>query len=189
MHELVLRSSKYTFFLTLIVVLPIYLHTDSILEIWLSSTPDYTGVFTKLLAIDALITSLGTSLMTAAQATGRIKKYQIVVGTLLLVNFPASLLFLHLGFLPSVVFVISVLISILVLCARIVIVGRLISMPILSFFKNIVVRNSIVFACALLIGSVSLYRNFGFAVELHYQIPFSIAATLLSIWFLIIKKY
>lgn len=128
MYKLVCYGAKYNFFLILILSLPILNNTEEVLTLWLGVVPEYTVTFTKLMLINILVDSLSPSLMTAAQATGRIKVYQIVVGGLLLLNIPLSYFILKLGYEPQSVFIVGIGLSLMALAARVRIISDLISM-------------------------------------------------------------
>src|SRR5690606_19187667 len=90
MQNLVFRSSKFSFFLLALLTMPIIIETKFVLSLWLVEVPEYAIIFTRLILIVALIDSLSYPLMTAAQATGNIKKYQSIVGSVLMLNVPIS---------------------------------------------------------------------------------------------------
>ncbi len=48
MHNLVLRSARFSFFLLFLLSLPIYLMTQEILEVWLTEVPDFSATFLQL---------------------------------------------------------------------------------------------------------------------------------------------
>src|SRR5690606_13730712 len=80
MHELIYQGAKYSFFLLFVISLPILFETEMILRLWLKIVPDYTVIFTRLVIINILIDSVSGPLMTGAQASGKIKVYQALVG-------------------------------------------------------------------------------------------------------------
>lgn len=128
MHKLVCYGAKYNFFVLLLLALPVLNNIELILPVWLGVVPESTAIFTKLIIINILIDSLSPSLMTAAQATGRIKLYQFVVGGLLLINVPASYIVLKMGGAPYTVFYVAIGLSILALLARVYLISNLIKM-------------------------------------------------------------
>lgn len=94
--QLVIFSSKYAFFLMLLPSLPLLLETDFILKLWLKNVPQYTAIFMKLMVINALISTMNSGLYTAVQASGKIKYFQIILGTFTILGLPCSyFLFLH----------------------------------------------------------------------------------------------
>lgn len=144
MHQLIYQGAKYSFFLLFALSLPILFETEMILQAWLKIVPDHTVIFTQLVVINILIDSVSGPLMTGAQASGKIKVYQALVGSLLLLNLPASYLFLKLNYPPEVTIYISILISIVALFVRLLILQRLISISIKDFLKQVILKSLIV---------------------------------------------
>ena len=75
--------------------------------------------------------------MTAAQATGKIKLYQSIVGGVLLLNFPLAFLFCSLGFTPVIVFYISIYLTFTAGIVRLFILKSLLEFSIISFIKKV----------------------------------------------------
>jgi O-antigen/teichoic acid export membrane protein len=140
MHKLVYYGAKYNFFLLLFFALPIAIEVDTILNLWLTVVPEHTGTFVQLALAGILIDSISAPLMTAAQATGKIKLYQTVVGGILLLNLPLSYVLLHAGFAPSIAFVVSIALSIASLIARLVIISPLVNLSIKRYTTLVLLR-------------------------------------------------
>lgn len=138
MLKLIYQSSKFSYFLLFILSMPILLETNYILTLWLKETPQYVVVFTRLIIICALIDSLSYPLITAAQATGRIKKYQIIVGGTLLLNLPITFIFIKLGFLPQVAFYIAIAISIITLFFRLFLLKEMVGLSIKKYLGRVI---------------------------------------------------
>jgi O-antigen/teichoic acid export membrane protein len=160
MLKLVFQSSKLSFFLLLILSMPVLLETQFILTLWLINAPDYVVVFTRLIIIGALIDSISYPLMTTAQATGRIKRYQATVGGVMLLNIPLSYIFLKLSFPPQTVFFVSIINSIVCLFIRLNMLKTMVNFPVSNFFTIVVVP-------LFLITSLGLF--FPFLVLLQMQ--------------------
>lgn len=140
MKTLVYQGSKYSFFLLFILSLPILLETQTILKLWLNIVPEYTVLFTRLVIISTLIDSLSGTLMTAAQASGKIKTYQMIVSGILVLNLPVSYIFLKLGYEPQVTMYIGIVIYILALIARLIILRSLVKLKIRDFVIKVLTR-------------------------------------------------
>ncbi len=140
MHQLIFQGSKYSFFLLYFLSLPLLMETETILLMWLKIVPEYTVLFCRLVLINALIDCISGPLMTAAQASGKIKLYQSVVGGLLLIILPISYLFLKLGFPPQVTLYVSISISIAALYARLLIISPLVNLSMLNFARNVLIQ-------------------------------------------------
>ena len=117
--------------------MPLIFEMPQIINLWLGQVPPYVILFARLVLIDVLIGSLSYPLMTAAQATGKIKLYQAVVGGILLLNLPLSYIALKLGAIPESVLIIAIILTIIAFFVRLVILKELIGLSILNFVKNV----------------------------------------------------
>jgi O-antigen/teichoic acid export membrane protein len=140
MHKLVFRSSKFSFFLLSIITFPIIFEMPFLLRLWLEDVPMHSVMFTRLILILALIESLSYPLMTSAQATGKIKVYQSVVGSILLLNLPISFVFLKLNFQPEITLYVSIFIAILSLFARLLILRTLVHLSFKIYMNDVFIR-------------------------------------------------
>ena len=139
MLQLMFRSCKATFLLMFVFALPLILEMPYVLKLWLKNVPEYAVLFTILALIDALIDTISYPLMAAAQATGKIKLYQAVVGSVLLLNAPVAYVVLKLGFAPYSVFAVSISITILAFIVRLIILKRLIDFSFWKFIGKIAI--------------------------------------------------
>lgn len=144
MHQLIYRSSRYSFFLVLIFVTPVFLETQHILDIWLGHAPAHTVTFIRLVLLTTLVDCMSTPFVTAAQATGKIKKYQAVVGGLLLLILPLSYGALHIVNSPEIVFVIVLLMSAISLGARVWMLRTTAGISIRKFIHSVIFRTTAV---------------------------------------------
>lgn len=135
-----MTGSRYSFYLLLIMVIPILFETEYILACWLKNTPKYTVIFVQLSLIYMLCQSLSNTLFTAMLATGNIRNYQIIVGGLALMAFPLSYGLFKMGFEPAYCYYATIFISILCLVVRLIMLHRIIGLSIRIFFKDVIVR-------------------------------------------------
>ncbi len=98
LFRLMMTSSKISFFLLLLIALPVMIEISYILQLWLVDVPDYAALFTQLILLEALLNTYGGPMITGLMATGNIKWYQIVVGSVILLIVPISYIFLCLGY-------------------------------------------------------------------------------------------
>ena len=159
LYKLVMSSSKYSFFLMLLLGAPIIAETPVILELWLKIVPDYTVVFVRLTLVISLISTLSTPLYTLALATGNIKHYQIVVGSLSLSCFFITYICYKLGQPVETAYYVSVIINIVILFARLKIVSELTGLKIGLYFKN-VIQNALFVSVAVAIIIITLHLIF-----------------------------
>ena len=141
MLDLVFKSTKYSFFLCFIFSLPVMIETPFLIRLWLGQIPEYTVAFTRLIIIISIVDALAAPTMTAAHATGKIRLYQFVVGTILILNIPISYCFLKYIFHDAVtVYIISLVLAITAFIVRLYIVKRLVSFSIRLYMKTIILK-------------------------------------------------
>ncbi len=144
MLSLIIKSIKFSFYLLFLMSLPILLEVNQVLGLWLVEVPEYTSNFTILTIINFLFWPLSNPFMTAIQATGKIRSYQVMTGTLIVLIFPITYLFFKLGYPAEVTYVISIIIEIVVLITRLVIVNKLLNISILYYIKEILMKSLII---------------------------------------------
>ncbi len=135
MRDLVYRCSRYTFFLLLIISLPIFLETSLLLHLWLTTVPERTVSFTRIMLCIIMVDSVAAPLMTSSAATGNVKLYQTVIGGTMLLIVPVSYLFLKLGYNPSVVFFVHLAFCLITFILRLIIVRPMIQLSIREYIK------------------------------------------------------
>lgn len=137
MFKLVFRSSKMSFFLILLISLPLVIEAPFVINLWLGQLPDYVVPFMRLIVVITAVDAMATPLMTTAHATGQIALYQSVVGSMTILNIPISYIFLKFGFEPLIVFKVSLVISVINLFIRLWIVKRLVNFPVVDYIKKV----------------------------------------------------
>ena len=109
MELLAYRGLKFSCYILLCLGLPIIISIDYILGLWLVEVPAYSAIFVTLMLADSFVNNLtGPTIITSLMATGNIRRYQIVVSSVILMIVPASWALLKLGCGPASVFVITI---------------------------------------------------------------------------------
>jgi O-antigen/teichoic acid export membrane protein len=144
MLSLMFSSAKGTYLLMYIFTLPLVLEIPIVLSIWLKNPPEYTILFTRLTLVDVLIDSISYPVMAAIHATGKIKLYQFVVGSILLLNLPLSWIALLLHVPSYSVIIIGICLTCITSIIRFFMLKRLVDYSIFYFFKKILLPMGIV---------------------------------------------
>ena len=147
-NELVLATSKLSFFLLFIIVLPLIVNAEFILNLWLETIPEYSVSFVRLMLIWSLVDVFNNPLYTCIQATGSIKKYNILVSIFKLIPLPLIYVFLFLDYKPIVILYIEIFVSLFINIWRILFASK--KCNIKSFF------NKVIFPCI----SISVITSF-----------------------------
>jgi len=147
MFDLVINSTKYSFYLLLLISLPLIFYMDQILEIWLGHeqiTYDMV-MFSKLTLAYSLINVFELPLSTMVQATGNIKKYQIVIGSFTLLFLPISYFFFQGNGEAYTALIILIIIYAIALIIRLMLVKQQLGFPVEKYLKRNILRLSVVF--------------------------------------------
>jgi O-antigen/teichoic acid export membrane protein len=138
--NLMYKSAKFSFFAMLLLVLPFLYNIDYVMNLWLTEVPLYTIDFLKLAMIYSLIETISNPLMSGLQATGKIKKYQAIVGSLIFLNLPIAWILLKTTQIPHSFYWSFIAISIIALFIRLNFVKNLMNIKITSFYKEVLLR-------------------------------------------------
>lgn len=162
-HKLVFTSARISFSLALIAVIPLLLETPFFLGLWLVHVPPYTITFTRILIIVALIDTLSNPLLIAAEATGKIKRFQLLTNIPMICTIPLAYLLEQSTGRIEFVFVTLALTTAIAFCVRLYMSKGLYHLSTSHFFKEVIVR-----IVLLTIVSISL------PIVLKYTLPHSI---------------
>lgn len=98
--QLLLQTTKFSFYLMLMLSLPICLGAKQLLTIWLKVVPEYTVVFLQLVIIQSLFCVFDTSFYRALYTKGRLKENALISPTLGFIQFPVVYVLFRFGFSP-----------------------------------------------------------------------------------------
>lgn len=139
MHTLIVASSKYGFYLMLLISFPVLLCVDPILNIWLGTVPDYTANFVRIMLLTGLLQPLKNGMINGIHATGDIRKFQIFEGTSLLTVLPISYILLKIWHItPEMVMITYLCVELITQGIRIWIVLLKIRMKYEDYFKKVI---------------------------------------------------
>jgi len=164
MIRLVFQSSKFCYYLILILSIPVLIETKYILELWLKKdVPDFTLIFTRLMVVTGIIESLANPLITSINATGKIKKYQITTSSIILLILPVSYLILRTVpkesnmFTPQITMFVMIATSILAQAGRIYFMKNLLKMNISHYLKQVILPILAVTSLAFVLPMIYYY--------------------------------
>ncbi|MBR6962973.1 MAG: lipopolysaccharide biosynthesis protein [Prevotella sp.] len=144
MHDLVCKGAKYSFFIMLIPTLPILLETPQILVLWLKQVPVFSVVFVRLTLLISLVSVLSQTLITSMLASGRIKKYQIIISSLSYSIFLLAYLAYKIGLPPFAAYIIQLIVFLIELVVRLFLLRQMVSLPIKVYLRSVILNIFIV---------------------------------------------
>ena len=130
MHRLIFKSSRFSFYLMLMLGVPLMKGIDYILSFWLVSVPEYTAVFIQLLMVFCLMDCLVQPLMTGLLAEGNIRVYEIALVVLNIGNVFFSYIALKHGYFPECVYWISIVVEVGIIISRVWLSGKTYQLPV-----------------------------------------------------------
>ena len=137
-YRLISRSARMSFFLLLLIVVPVAFNLDGLLELWLKEVPLYTKEFCLVILLAYLLDALGAPLAVSVYASGVIKGMQVWTAVLLLIGLIASFFFLRSGSSPYVVAVISFFVHLGFWCVYMYYVRKLCHFDLMDYAKQVV---------------------------------------------------
>ena len=100
--QLLLQTTKVSFYLMFLLALPICLTAEWLLKLWLGVVPEYSVIFLQLVVIQSMFHVFDTSFYRALYAKGRIKENALISPTLGFIKFPIIYLLFRYGYSPVV---------------------------------------------------------------------------------------
>lgn len=137
MQGLVFRSTRFSFYLLLLLILPLILRTEYVMQLWLGVVPDHLVVFSRLALINVGLDVFSNLYATVVKAYGKIRNYQLIVSFVLFLNLPISYLLLKLGCPPEASYWAYSFVSLLLLFVRLFLVRCMVGLKISSYFKEV----------------------------------------------------
>ena len=176
MHLLIYRGSRLTFCLLLLLCLPLMVEAPMVLGLWLKDVPDGTVVFLRFLLVILLVQQTASPLITSIAATGKIKKYEMITGGLMLTIVPVAYVVLKMGGYPWSVFAVYLCITLLTFGATLRITLPSIKLSLKSYAVHVLKPCVIVLMLSLIVP-VALKLLMGTSLLLSLL---TIAATVFS---------
>ena len=141
--KLVYAGCRYSFFLLLLIAVPVMINIDYLLQLWLGTVPEYTSQFLMLALVAALIDVMARPLVTALQATGRIKVFQITICIIVLCELPLAYFVLYHGGKPYWAMYPTIFIALIGLFTRFMILKSLIPTYKFRYFLFLIVGKNL----------------------------------------------
>lgn len=140
MFDLVFQSSVYSYFILLFLILPVFLETEFLLNVWLKKTPENTVLFVKLILLCTLIQTFDAAFVVVLQAVGRIKE-NALLGSALGIMFllPVTYALFLYGFKAQVLYYIMIFNAfVLSFVVKPYLLYKIVGMNIQSYFNKVV---------------------------------------------------
>lgn len=108
MSRLARRTSKFCAFLLLLIMTPVFVDVEYILQIWLGDFPEHTPLFMRIVLVQALIQSMSGPVITVTHAGGKLKMPNLTGGLAVVLALPISFIALKMGCTAEMVLILNI---------------------------------------------------------------------------------
>lgn len=154
--KLVNSSSKVSFFIFYLMVVPICFEMHMLLHIWLGQTTEYMILFSILVLVNVLTAAFGGTLVFLIQATGKIRNFQLFSTISNLIIFPLTYLLYKMGYSAYISYILIFVSRILIDLYTFHLARKLADYPMRSYYMKVVLPE-IVVSIAGIIAPLLLY--------------------------------
>ena len=184
MMTLIHQGARLSFYILLLISLPVLVNTSYILSFWLKTVPDHTELFVQLVLVFAMGESISNPLITAMLATGNIRNYQLIVGGLQMMNLPVSYILLRTGSFPEAVIIVAIIISQCCLAARLFMLRGMIGLSVKGYLKKVYINVLIVTVLSAIVPFLIASRLEDTFVNFVLLCCLSVACTGLTVYYI-----
>lgn len=157
--EYTIDFSRYSLYLSMVVIIPIYVFLPDLLNLWLVEVPELTADFARIYLLILLIDVVSAPLWIIANAHGDMAKYQTKILFLTISNIPLTIILLSFHHNVVIIFYIKLFVSIITLLYRVSYVKKLLNIKIYNYFYNCFFIPVIIFSISIFVGFYSFYNN------------------------------
>lgn len=119
LKSLTYTTSKISFCILFVVILPVAFNIDWVLDIWLDRVPMYSNIFAILFMVNGVMNALSAPFHFVALATGNIRNFQIATALVFLLDIPIVYLLFSMGLPPVTVMWVKIGVITCILLVRI----------------------------------------------------------------------
>lgn len=131
------KISEYSIYVMLIIVFPLNIGLEFLLQLWLGEIPQDSLILCRWILVSLFIRSLTSGIPPIIQATGKVKWFQIIGSILLILGLPISFLSFKLGYSPQSIIIIFVIMDLLNRIFNFLLLAKLIHFSITKFIKEV----------------------------------------------------
>ena len=140
MINLIFYGTRLSFYLFMLLSIPVFYETKFLLNLWLGQVPDHTVLFVRLILILSLTDILSSSLCTGQLATGKIRNFEIAINSVYILNIPISYICLKSGMPPELTVLISILLAFIVVFFHLYFLKHSVNLSPRLFLKKVVLN-------------------------------------------------
>lgn len=149
--KLVNSSSKVSFFIFYLMVVPICFEMHMLLHIWLGQTTEYMILFSVLVLLNVLTAAFGGTLVFLIQATGKIRNFQLFSTISNLIVFPLTYLLYKIGYSAYISYILIFVSKILIDLYTFHLARKLADYPMQSYYTKVILPEMVVSVAGIIV--------------------------------------
>lgn len=157
-------SSKFSVLALSLFAVPLIIEMEEVLNLWLENDiPPYTLRLSQLVLILSIAYQYSVGIMSAIQATGNIRNYQILMSIILLCNLPIAYYILKLGYPIHYAIAFFIILELFSLCVRVIMGQRIAGLRVRNFINKVIAPTTIIILLPLIVViPIHIYYPMGF---------------------------
>lgn len=144
MKSLIFASSRYCFYLMLLLTVPMMLETSYILNLWLGEVPEHTVNFVRLTLVMILLETFINPLYTANLASGKVGIYNKWMAIISFSFMPITYLGIKYTGVPEMVFIINIIHNFVGIIVRVFIYRYQLNVALMDYLRKVLFSNALV---------------------------------------------
>ena len=177
MFKLIVRGTKFSYFMLLLFAIPFICEADTILMLWLGEVPPQTTTFLRLTVLASMANILGNAQYTACQATGRIRNYTLIITSVGCMVFPITWLLYKWGLPVEITYYVFIIIYLILDVIRLFLMRSLLEFPIKMFVSEVF----IVIACVTLVAIILPFVEVSFLPPTWWRLFVTLIVSSISV--------
>lgn len=181
-RDLLLNSTKYSFFLMYIVAVPIILLAEPVLQIWLGQVPEYSVIFLQLVVVESLFSIFDSSLYMALYAKGQLKQNALISPFVGFIRFPIVYYMFKSGYSPIVLSWAGIVsYAVLGLIIKPILLHKIVNYPVreviklfLDCGKVVIITVPAIYIISIIVNNLNLNLYANFIITVFYCILLNI---------------
>lgn len=154
MYQLVCRGAKFSSYAMYIMAIPLVFEMRPLLRFWLSEVPEYTVIFAQLSLAMGLLDCLGSSGYTACIATGKLRKYALVITSIGYTEFFGTWLLYKFGSPVVSTYYLFIMVKASINIARMFLLKSMVGLPIKMYLNQVFKPVILVALLSLILPSI-----------------------------------
>lgn len=157
--EIAYRSCRMCQLLAMLVVFPLYVEMEFVLQVWLGTVPEYAVSFCRVILLTVFVSSTGGGLLRLKDAMGKIKWFMLIYSFLYFISLPICLLLMKLGYPAVTVFLLYIVVDIVCRICQLLLMKIIYNYDVITFCKKAYTKPMII--AVLMLAYAIVYSQIG----------------------------